>query len=452
VSWVKLFGINSTNAYRAPMMQWATNCEVAYCDFGGGNTNLGPVPTEFVIYNCSQSNWIHNNVVHDSVPSAIADSGKLLTLGNFYSSTDMTSYNLVESNTCYHSGHDALSCYGPSNVLRNNWVHNESFFIREDYQLFCGERDCEMGGTIGNYNLFEKNWCAYAGVTGSGGSHGIEGSDIAHEIIRYNCFLNCAYSGFTIYGGKVGGSVCVSNYVYNNTIVNSGFGPLYITNYNTTYLPFTVPVPYYITNFNIGILPDLVPVGTNNMLVWQWAATIANTSNNIFANNLLWGNYINNFEYFDGSNVDVAVYKNNMTNINPLFLNTNDAGPWQKALPNLNLPWNSPAVDAGAFLTTITSSSGSGTAFTVGDANYFFAGLTAAGHSIPGDAVQLQGQINTSIITAISGNTITVNNPLTWTNGQALALAYAGNAPDVGACEFYPPPLTPPTNLHVVAQ
>jgi hypothetical protein len=62
----------------------------------------------------------------------------------------------------------------------------------------------------------------------------------------------------------------------------------------------------------------------------------------------------------------------------------------------------------------------------------------------------LQGQISTATITSISGNTITVATPLTWTNGQGLALAYGGAAPDVGACEYYP--LGAPTDLRIVSQ
>ena len=66
VSWVKILGINSTNAYRQVYIQKATNCEFAYCNVGGGNTNIGYLQP-FAMYGCSQSNWIHNNTVHDAL-------------------------------------------------------------------------------------------------------------------------------------------------------------------------------------------------------------------------------------------------------------------------------------------------------------------------------------------------------------------------------------------------
>jgi hypothetical protein len=118
-------------------------------------------------------------------------------------------------------------------------------------------------------------------------------------------------------------------------------------------------------------------------------------------------------------------------------------------LPDLSLRTNSPCIDAGAWLTTATSS-GSGTALSVTDAGYFFAGL---GNLVPGDTIQLQGTSGTARITAITGNTLTLNTSLTWTNGQGIALPFNGSRPDIGAYEFGAgQPNTrpnPPTNLRV---
>jgi hypothetical protein len=283
----------------------------------------------------------------------------------------------------------------------------------------------ELGGTIGNYNLVEYNWLAHAGVVGNGGSHGIETSDGAYEIIRNNYLINCDYSGFVIYGGKVAGTVSQSNYVYNNTIAFDGFAQRYVTNYDT--------------NLNITGVTD------NNL--WKTAVVVVHTTNNMFVNNLVWGNYNNQVVLMDGPG-DMLRFASNFVNINPQFPNPADGGPWTQSLPVCSIPLSSPAANAGAFLTTITSASGTGTTFTVSDANYFFAGMTAAGHTIPGDTIELQGQSVTVTITAISSNTITVSAPLTWTTGQGVALPYGGSAPNVGAYQFTR--LPPPTNLRIV--
>jgi hypothetical protein len=56
---------------------------------------------------------------------------------------------------------------------------------------------------------------------------------------------------------------------------------------------------------------------------------------------------------------------------------------------------------------------------------------------IDGDLIQLEGQTQTARIKNINytTNTITVDTPLYWNNGQGISLAYQGFAPDVGAYE-----------------
>jgi hypothetical protein len=436
-AWVKVFGIAVTNAYRAIVCQGLTNCEFAYCSSGGSNSlNGGP---QFNMYNLSQSNWVHNNIFNQGYVSTFGDSTHNMTFGQFFinNGPDITAYNIIESNICIHAGHDTLSCYGPSNVIQFNWVHNGVWYYRSDYMQMSGERDVELGGTIGNYNLMQYNDLDFAGATGTGGAHGIEMSDAAYEVVRYNRFINDAYTGLQIYGGKstddtnaplsLTNAISISNYVYNNTFAYNGFGQRYFTNYTIA-----------------GI-----PNGVSDL--WEYKALLGtvNTSSNFYVNNLFYGCYNTNVSANDGWNVDFARWANNLTNVNPLFINTAvPGGEFILTPPDVHLASNSPAIDAGTWLTTITSVDGTGTNFTVFDPNYFFAGLTASSRTISGDTIQLQGATNTAVITAISGNMITVNTSLTWTNGQGLSLPYSGTAPDAGAYEYYM--VASPTGLQVV--
>ena len=98
---------------------------------------------------------------------------------------------------------------------------------------------------------------------------------------------------------------------------------------------------------------------------------------------------------------------------------------------DFHLTANSPAIDGGVFLTK-TVGSGSGTSMTVGDAKLFFDGY---GITL-GDEIQLEGQTVRARITSISGNTLTLDQSLTWGNGVGLSMAYQGNTPDVGAIEY----------------
>jgi hypothetical protein len=440
VSWFRIFGINETNAFQAVGIAYCTNCEVAYCNFGGGNTNYG-FSQPFFMYNWSQSNWIHNNTVHDALANPCADSTHNLTIGQFYSTNDLTSFNILESNICYHAGHDALSCYGPSNVLRNNFIHNENWFFRRDLNSMAAHRCMEVGGTLGYGNLVEGNRAQYAGYDYNT-PHGLELDGPGTSIIRNNVFSDNGYSGLTIYGCKVVNTNFYwgSNCVYNNTIAKNGFGTNSAVRYTTNAASPTVWVPYV----------------TNNVANWLPAITLWTTTNNLFVNNLLWGNWSNAIAGADETtNIGVALYASNLVfnALTLMFLDTNDGGAWSQTQPDYALRFGSKAIDAGTWLTTITSASGSGASFTVANPNFFFAGMTAASRTLPGDTLQLQGQTTTATITSISGNTITVNAPLTWTNGQGLALAYSGAAPDVGAYEYIAATASapnPPTNLRIV--
>jgi hypothetical protein len=450
-SWIRLFGINSTNAYLQPSFEYCTNCEVAYCNFGGGYAPLvfGGVCTsaELTLNNYSCSNWIHNNVVHDSPGDPFADGGHNLTVGFFYEQgglcgclPDYSSYNIIESNVCYHSGHDTLSCYGPSNVVQYNLIHNENFFFSSWQQMPAAHRCMEAGGFLGYGNLIQGNRCQYAGYDYNT-PHGLELDGPGTSIIRNNVFSDNDYAGFVIYAGKVSPVTLYwgSNYVYNNTIAKNGFGISAAVLYETN-------VPFLDTNW--------VPYQTNNIAVWLPAVALAGTSNNTLVNNLIWDNWSNAVTDVGAStNVAIQRFSSNMFSTNTtLFVDTNDGGPSSATQPNYALVNGSAAIDAGAWLTTITSASSTGNSFTVADPNYFFAGVTAASRTIPGDTIQLQGQFNTTTITGIAGNTITVTTPLTWTNGQGLALAYAGTAPDVGAFEYYAPALTAPATVQGAAQ
>lgn len=417
-AWFNVCGLVVSNAYRSVDFQNATNCIFAYntvTGYGNGITDPGGT-LGVVIYNNSQSNWVHDNIIYNGERDPTVDAGHGISFGQFFSTTDQTAYNLIENNTGYWAGHDVMSIYGPHNLVQSNWLHNETFYFSTVYQQNMGQRCLELGANLGDDCVIQGNRLSHAGAVFHGGAHGLEMSGGRRDIVRQNQFINEDYAGFTIYGGKTA-QPCYSNYVYQNTIAFSGFGPTFWTNYNT-----------------LQVIDDTI---------WKYANDFHLTTNNVFVNNLLWGNWSNYWILFEGA-TNIVRFANNFTNTDPLFVNTNDGGPFNQTQPDVHLATNSPAIDAGTWLTTITSANGSGTSFTVADALYFFSSWgTSAGHTVPSDIIQLQGQTNQATITGISGNTITVNTSLSWVNGQGVALAYTGVAPDVGAFESAQPTADP---------
>ncbi len=92
--------------------------------------------------------------------------------------------------------------------------------------------------------------------------------------------------------------------------------------------------------------------------------------------------------------------------------------------------------DAGVWL-TYTNGTGTGSkTLIVDDATYFIDGYGI----VTGDTIQIEGDSTTAVVTDITGNTITIDTSLTWTDGKGVSLAYENTAPDIGAYQ-YPVPL-----------
>lgn len=102
---------------------------------------------------------------------------------------------------------------------------------------------------------------------------------------------------------------------------------------------------------------------------------------------------------------------------------------------DFHLKAGSPCKDAGACLTR-AKGAGEGTALAVQDARWFCDGFGIEG--VEGDQVQLEGQQQSVKIVKVDyeKNILTLSAPLKWTDGQGVALAFVGKAPDIGAFEI----------------
>jgi hypothetical protein len=117
------------------------------------------------------------------------------------------------------------------------------------------------------------------------------------------------------------------------------------------------------------------------------------------------------------------------------------------ALPaDFQLAPDSPGRGAGVFLTKAVGA-GTSKRLPVQDSLYFSDGNGI----IPGDMIQLQGATGTTQILSIdrTSNTLTLTAPVTFTNGQGVALPYSGSAPDIGAGLVIPAAIRPmpPANV-----
>ena len=429
-AWVKIYGLQFTNGHRTPILQNCTNCEIVSNFFGQtiDTSGLGPLTGPFTVYNNCVSNWIHNNVSGPSVVfwNSNGDAGEHgAVLGTYFSSQDNSYGNIIESNTFFGGGHDTLAVYGQSNLVQYNLTYSVPQWSFSQIGYLFGSRGFDIGGGNGVGNIVQYNDVDYCGQDcDQPGAITIDNGGLT--LLRFNRIAGAAGNAIQVYG-KGGTGPAGSNYILNNSAMLNSYNVSWTTS---------------------GALTNI------SYPTWQHPIGFASTSNNMVVNNLLYWNFVNTWTFNEGASVDVQVCLNNLTNVDPLFTDTNSslyvlhaAPPFTP--PDFHLLPGSPAIAAGTWPTAITSASGSGTSFTVSDSHWFFAGQSAAWRTVFGDTIQLQGQTVTAVITSISGNTITVATPLSWTNGQGVAMAYPGSAPDVGAFEYYP--LAAPTDLRIIS-
>lgn len=283
------------------------------------------------------------------------------------------------------------------------WCYNNTFCVFDGHGINFETADQAGGSLIAKNNIFYSGDRVYTTALASCPTNFLEANTLATGYVNLfwaPCTTNAATA--TLLGAnplfvsspvlmfEAGSSarIYISSLASNivSLHVNSGNPPAMLIGDVLEYHQDGVARTVTATNYSAGIFTaTFSPVITNNPSLWD---------GKIFVD---WGA---SFSVFDSS-----------------------------------ITSGSPAKNAGTFLTTIASSSGSGALFDVNDSLYFNPGWNS-GTVVPGDTIQLQGQTATVKITGISNNTITVDSSLTWTNGQGVALTYAGPAPDIGAFEY----------------
>jgi len=424
-SFITVQGINFTGQKRFLYIRYNSHRNIiAYCNFDDAKLVNGAVATwaGSVISGSSQHNWIHHCRFSKYGYYDADDHGCVLDIGNEEDSADATRYNLIENNVFFHGGHHVVGIYGKYNVIRKNIFHNEPWSMgtveSDRGAVLYGNRNLSFSGYSenGGRNLFEGNRVGYSSdPSDNNGASGMA-LNSSENIVRNNTFFNNISAGLSMSVTSSYLQSVVRNKVYSNTFFNNGHNP-----YD--------PIDHMSSGIGFGI----------------YSGTLVITDN-VFKNNLLYAHRIPFGEYNintpdRGGLIEAQVFANNWdgdTQGNPQFVNAGEkfSDPMNYTLPDLRLQASSPCKDKGTYLTTITSVTGSGTSFMVADAGYFMDGWGVSG--VSGDIIQLFGTVQRARITSVdyTTDTITVNQVLSWTQGQGIGLSYAGAAPDAGAYEI----------------
>ena len=392
--------------------------------------------------------WLHDNLFDWNGATYLCDDfGGGLQIGTASANQyGFPGYVTIENNVFRYGGHHNLETYTWKNVVRNNFFHNEGNLedpggcpYGPDTNDKHGNRNYQIydyGDSDGTFVLVEGNRFGPAGP--SPDDDGGDGLTITapKNIIRHNEIYSAQNSGVLF---KLGyNSYSNDNRFYNNTITGSG-------RFNNT-------------------------GGTWQGLNVRWYRSTALCAvDNVIKNNIF---YLNGGSLTIDMNTDgqcsPATYTSNTVTDNfctydqegkcsvygdPLFadgtLPSIDTTPVTTD-PDLTLQAESPAIDAGTYLTQATGAGTDSTALTVDDALYFQDGTWGSSLSdVQADWIAIGTVTNVVQIESIdyTTNVITLTVPMTWDDSASIWLyrdsdgtrVLSGAAPDQGAHESNAP-------------
>ena len=375
---------------------------------------------------------------------AFSDHNRIVN-NRFYQGTDALSLihanrNLVAGNRMELAGHDLwnIKC-GSFNVIRNNEFSNKN-------QKLGSVFDCERS-TIkwhGNgefaqqqavldstqYNLIDNNiFKDAARYYSTSGGNGIQYAG-QNGIIRRNIFYHVnAGIGMASYSKEA--TYNYANRIYNNTFHDNWCVAIAIGKPRVK-----MTDNEYRNNIlwnNQGLSASHCKGNSAKQILLRdrqqsGGRFVRNNIASSVGDEVLgsWGTAIGLSLTSYSQGFGAAEFNHNLA-LNPLFVD--------ESQHDYRLQSNSPMIDNGAFLTTIISPSGSGNQVQLTDVKYFYDGFNIPGEV--GDTVQIAGRNDTAIIVKIDygKQAIVLDKPLTWQQGDGIALSYSGASPDLGALQ-----------------
>ena len=378
------------------------------------------------------TNAHHNKILNSTITLTASNAmNDVINMRNY------ADYNLIEGNTItITGGHTAVGLEGATgsstgqgtasfNIVRNNT------FISKGGSTFSTMSNA-------NSNLIEGNTLSGCGGNSTARTQGGFTIDTRSNILRKNIIKDktCVDSRGIMMEANAGSGYPNNvqyNHVYNNIVtrVATGAQGVYLghngdSGVSNSYNYFKNNAIYNNggTFLQTKLDGSLSASSANAQMLVPSSTAI---SNNLFSGNLFYKSNDNNIMMVNNSLMAVssaqswnpAMYTGNLQ-VSPLF----DTNFKQLA--------GSPTIDAGVFLTTVASASGSGSTLILKDAGYFSDGYGL----IQGDTIQVGSQVTR--ITAINygTNSITVTPAISWTQGANVSLPYTGSKPDIGVHEL----------------
>jgi len=345
---------------------------------------------------------------------------------------------LIQHNTVLHGGHDLVQFDVDYGVVQNNTLNNS---FADTVGGDTGYRSIELRGS---YNIVQGNLMEHSRLGGGSYVAPIASLRGVANIVRQNVFYDGIAGGTGTWCGPGSNDGVTNGRIYNNTLSQLGGDAWSIWAYTgCTSLGGFVFANNLVLNSRMspGTIPNVQHGGTliDADVVFMPTGAGASIGGGPTASSVVKGNLFYPsgggpaYVYLSGGG-KVALNAASSSYPQAFMANVQSRPTLASASPAVLADFqqapSSPGMGAGVFLTSVVGS-GTSTNLTVADSLYFSDG----NNLVPGDTIQLQGSTQRAVVLSINrnSNTLTLSAALSFKDGQGVALAYNGNAPDIGA-------------------
>jgi parallel beta-helix repeat protein len=361
-----------------------------------------------------QGNLIENNHLGGSLTSDGIQFDGDYSLSATELETDTSNRGtIIRNNRIYDNAENAIDLKGTSNiVIESNYIYGN-----------IGDND----GFVGD-NVYDRN-------TGPSIHKGHSAGSSRDVIIRNNIIVDNT-SGILLQNQWV---------IYNNTIIGNNRD---YTGHNSTYTLGNGIAPFN----SISGSTTVQAIVKNNIMGDSKGPEISfSTGSRIELDGNVYFSHFGNptLAVFAGDTWTIYTFNdwnkalgalstiygkdaNSKVVSDPMFVNVPPRPLGSDNSLDFHLTANSPAIDAGAPLTT-TTTSGAGTKISLKNSKYFYDGFGVT----EGDLIVI-GQNDPVQIIAINydSHIVTVDRTISWTSNQPVNRPYSGSGPDAGALEY----------------
>jgi len=350
-----------------------------------------------------------------------------------------TSHVLIQRNTITHGGHDLVELDCDYGVLQNNTLNNS---YADTVGGDTGYRSIEVQGS---FNVVQGNLLTGARQGGQARVPPLASVRGNSNIMRQNILTNGIAQGNVTWCGEAQTPV-MHERIYNNTMYRLGSTALNMWAYSgCTTIGDLVFANNLVVQSRVapGVLPWAQHGGSLPDADLFFAVSggggivdvgLGPTAQSVIKGNLFLPSGGGPAYVILGSDGRITLsaaaakypqYFSGNIEAKPAFVVAEPA-----AASDFRLASGSPGSSAGVFLTQVAGS-GTGNRIVVKDSTYFSDGNGV----IAGDTIQLQNAKQRVTITGIdrAANALSLSSSVTYTDGQGVALPFAGTAPDIGA-------------------